>query len=260
MLTNSSGSAIHGASWGDYDNDGYLDLFIANEFGNNALFHNNGDGTFTQINNEPVVTINGNKGAVAWVDYDNDGFLDLFVTRGGDNSLQSNLLYHNNGNSNHWIKVQCVGTLSNRSGIGAKIRIFATIHGKPISQLREITGGGGWNSVPLLAHFGLGDATNIDLMRIEWPSGVVQEFQNRPADQSLTLTEPPRLLSSIEHGQHRFLLQGGRGLHYTIDASTDLKQWSPLNILTVTNADGTASIIDTNVTGGNARFYRASMP
>jgi hypothetical protein len=82
MLTNLSGAAIHGASWGDYDNDGYLDLFIANEFGNNSLFHNNGNGTFTQINNEPIVTEGGNKGAVAWVDYDNDGFLDLFVTRG----------------------------------------------------------------------------------------------------------------------------------------------------------------------------------
>jgi len=149
-------------------------------------------------------------------------------------------------------------TVKYRSGIGAKVRILATIRSKAVWQLREITGGGGWYSVPLLAHFGLGDATNIDLMRIEWPSGAVQEFRNRPADQFLTLTEPPRLLSSTQNGQPQFLLRGGRGLQYVIDASTDLERWSPLSILTVTNVDGTALIIDTNVAGVSSQFYRAS--
>jgi hypothetical protein len=257
LLNNPAGSTIHGASWGDYDNDGYLDLFIANEFGNNALFHNNGDGTFLQIKSEPMTSETGNKGAVAWVDYDNDGFLDLFVTRGGDQSPQTNLLYHNNGNPNHWLKVQCVGTVSNRSAIGTKVRVLATVHGKRLWQLREITGGGGWNSVPLLAHFGLGDATNIEMMRIEWPSGTVQEFHNQQVNQSLLITEPPRLLSNATAGRAQFSLRSWSGFQYEIDHSPNLAQWSHLMPLSITNGGGITLITNTTSADARAEFYRA---
>src|SRR5438552_18836701 len=103
------------------------------------------------------------------MDYNNDGFLDLFVAGGYSGK---NLLYHNNGNSNAWLEVKCVGTVSNRSAIGAKVRAQATTGGRTFWQLREINGGGVYNSMPLVAHFGLGDATNVELLRIEWPSGI----------------------------------------------------------------------------------------
>jgi hypothetical protein len=259
VLSNPSGAAIHGASWGDYDNDGYLDLFLANEFGNNALFHNNGDGTFSQIQTANLITEGGNKGACAWVDYDNDGFLDLFVTRGGDQGLQSNLLYHNNGNSNQWLKVKCEGTVSNRSAIGAKVRVLATIRGKAVWQLREITGGGGWNSVPLLAHFGLGDATNIDVMRIEWPSGAVQMMTNIAAKQSLTIVEPPRLdltSGSAEDGL-QFTLIGAVGHSYSVQSSANLAAWADAATVDSTNR---ATAIRLPVSPGTQHiFYRALM-
>src|SRR5437667_449126 len=82
-----------GCAWADYDNDGYLDLFVANEQNqNNFLFHNNGDGTFSKSTSGNIVNDGGASYGCAWGDYDNDGFLDLFVA----NLNQNNFLYHNN--------------------------------------------------------------------------------------------------------------------------------------------------------------------
>ena len=95
------------------------------------------------------------------------------------------------GHSNGCVKVQCVGQVSNRSAIGAKVRVKAFYRGANRWQLREIFGGAGLSiTQPLLAHFGLGDATNIDTIRIEWPSGIAQELYNLAPRQSLTITEP----------------------------------------------------------------------
>ena len=248
-----SGSFLNGVAWGDYDNDGYLDLFMASSPGNDALYHNNGDGTFTQIQTGNPVGDSGGF-SCAWVDYDNDGFLDLFVTR---DAPTSNLLYHNGGNTNGWLEMKLVGTVSNRSAIGAKVRVHATIGGKTFWQMREINTGGGWNSVPLVAHFGLGDATNADIVRIEWPSGLVQEFQNVAPKQILTYTEPPRLLATTTGGVPQFSLKGGRGFHYEIDSSTDLSTWSSNSTVTITNLNGIAQIVDTNAPASDQRFYRA---
>src|SRR5262249_54079686 len=114
-----------GTAWGDYDNDGYLDLFIGNDGGASFLYHNDGppNFTFTRITTGDPVTRVGNSFGCVWVDYDGDGFLDLFVA----NRLnQHNFLYHNSGNSNRWLEFTLTGTLSNRAAIGAKIRVRAT--------------------------------------------------------------------------------------------------------------------------------------
>jgi hypothetical protein len=96
-----------GAAWGDYDNDGYPDLYVvdvagpltdtaeqlARSPGGNRLYHNNHDGTFTDVTKKAGVGFKGIGMAAAWADFDNDGYLDLIVT-----SYDRLVLYHNNGN------------------------------------------------------------------------------------------------------------------------------------------------------------------
>ncbi len=259
-LSRPRGSASLGGSWGDYDNDGYLDLLIRTGDGRNRVFHNNGDGTFTTVTQGPIVTDNFagcSCWTADWVDYDNDGFLDLFVAASADNGSNStNLLYHNTGNSNAWLEVKLVGTVANRSAIGAKVHVHATIGGKTFWQMREVRAGGAYGG-SLVSHFGLGDATNADIVRIEWPSGLVQEFPNVAAKQILTYTEPPRLLATTTGGVPQFSLKGGRGFQYEIDSSPDLSAWSSNSTVTITNLNGIAQIVDPNPPASDQRFYRA---
>jgi hypothetical protein len=192
----------------------------------------------------------------AWGDYDNDGFLDLIVANGLlFTAPEQNFLYHNEGNANHWIQVKCVGTTSNRSGIGAKVRVRATIGGKNFWQLREINAGNGLCGNAIDAHFGLGDATQADTARVEWPSGTVQELHNLAAGQFLTVTEPPRI-EAVGAGQFR--LRGWKGQEFRIDASTDLEEWVPFQTVASSDSTGVVSVTDQNASGFTRRFYRAS--
>jgi hypothetical protein len=92
------------------------------------------------------------------------------------------------GNPNHWRKVKLAGIASNRDGIGATIRVKATVGGRNFEQMRQIVCQS--CGAELIAHFGLGSATSAKLLRIEWPSGIVQKLQNIPAKQFLTTIEP----------------------------------------------------------------------
>jgi len=180
------------SNWGDYDNDGDLDL-ITGSLNSFTLVRNDGNGVFTVIT-ETSSGINTNvdpRGTV-WGDYDNDGDLDLFVAllSGANPAGVTNALYENNGNSNSSIKIKCIGTTSNKSAIGAKVRIKATIFGQTYWQMREINSLTGHRSQNgLVVHFGLGDAAIIDSLKIEWPSGLVEDYANLPANQLLTITE-----------------------------------------------------------------------
>ncbi|MBI3191948.1 MAG: CRTAC1 family protein, partial [Pedosphaera parvula] len=253
------------ASWGDYDNDGWLDLFATeHQNGMNRLYHNSGDGTFTRIISAPIADDVANCTPGIWGDYDRDGFLDLFVATFIRNSASppNDYLYHNDGNGNAWITIKCVGTRSNRSAIGAKLRVKATIKGKTFWQLREITTGDGWGGIPLEAHFGLGNATNAEMLRIEWPSGTVQEFQNVAAKQYLTITEPaqpPAICSvfspiGVFNNGFGFEVRGSPGQVAVVEGSTNLLQWFPLQTYRFTSSP--QGFLDPTWRESTSRFYR----
>jgi hypothetical protein len=187
------GGYSFGSTWGDFDNDGDLDLYVANynlgESNVNFLYLNQSDGTFLRAAGEAIATdVNGSVGT-ACGDYDNDGDLDIFVANSlNDNEV--NGLYRNNGNANNWLKIKCIGSRSNRSGIGAKIRIKANIFSADTWQLREISGQTGYCSQNSLeVHFGLGDATIIDSIKIEWPSGTVDIITEVEVNQFMQIDE-----------------------------------------------------------------------
>lgn len=199
-----SAANTYSAAWGDYDNDGLLDLFVTNAGDGaagiknvNFLYRNNGDGTFTDMAVAEGLQLQDNKSAhkgVAWGDYDNDGFLDLLLKDGvgneGDNgpaALGLHRLFHNLGNSNHFIKVKLQGVQSNRGGIGARVTVSYP-GGKSFGENNG--GGGGENasqgSQPL--HFGIG-AVSSATVTVNWPSGIVDVLSAVPANSSLKVTE-----------------------------------------------------------------------
>lgn len=244
-LLNDGGKTMS-ASWGDYDNDGWLDVFLANDQANDALFHNDGSGNFTKITTGPVVGSGGNTFGSQWADVDNDGDLDLFATNSFWGGPWHNFLYRNNGDGsfsrdtteivtrdegwsygcafgdfdrdgdldlavancqnasqpdylyenhaaeslNNWLVVECVGTLSNRSAIGARVRVKSMSGGQMTEQLREISAQSGYCGQNQLApHFGLGPDAVIESITVEWPSGLEEVFGNILPNQYITLVE-----------------------------------------------------------------------
>ena len=189
-----------GGHWGDYDNDGWLDLLIVGNYYYqpypNRLYHNNGDGTFTRVTTGPVATDQEPSSAAAWADHDRDGDLDLFIANVNN---ANNTLYENLGNANHWLQIRLAGRASNRSGIGAKVRLHAVLSGVPRWQMREISAKNGFMSQgEMVAHFGLGDAASVDSLRIEWPSGLVDSLRNVEVDQFLVITEGQSLDGDVD--------------------------------------------------------------
>lgn len=185
----------YSSAWGDYDNDGDLDLFVTNgmegELWVNFLYENDGSGEFTRVKYGEVVLDQGLWTGAAWGDYDQDGDLDLFVgnTRNG---VADNMLYRNNSSLNNWLNVKLVGTTSNRSAIGAIVRVKSVIDANPVWQMREISAQTGFCAQSSLnAHFGLGDAAMVDSIVVEWPSGIIQIITDTTVNQFLTITEDP---------------------------------------------------------------------
>jgi len=183
--------------WGtiffDYDNDGFLDLYVARghmtdtvphqECQPNLLFRNSGDASFVDISSKSGLDDGGFGRGVAYGDFNNDGCLDVVLV----NIDQKAKLFSNKCSSdNNYLILKTVGTTSNKDGIGARISV-ETENG---IQIREIASGGSHMSQNMLpAHFGLGKALQVDIS-ILWPSGIEQVMTNIPVNQIITITEP----------------------------------------------------------------------
>lgn len=194
-VSNCGGNSFSSA-WSDIDNDGDIDLYVTNSFGTttlwpNFLFLNNGNGSFTRVGNTaPATDLDWSYGC-AFGDYDNDGFEDLAVATCRYNSVdRPDLLYHNDGNSNNWITIKLVGTKTNKSAIGTKIRVKAIINGNPVWQMRELSAQTSYcGQNDLRPHFGLGNATNIDSIKVEWLNGNVEYYTNINVNQFITIVQ-----------------------------------------------------------------------
>ena len=200
-----SGGCSYGSNFGDYDNDGDLDLIVTNGFCNSNLsdwlYENQGDGTFIQRNDLLQGLREVCSYGAAWGDLNNDGFLDLVIANCKNRAADpepTNSAFFNKGNDNNWLKIKLEGTVSNKNAIGAKVWAKATIGEKTVWQLRHVstqTGYAGQNS--LLVHFGLKDATKVDSLKIEWPNGTNQHLTNIFSNQQLKIAENG-VVTSIE--------------------------------------------------------------
>ena len=228
-----------GIAVGDYDGNGYLDIYVSNNADGHVLLRNNGDGTFTDV----AGTLGVRGFRIGWgnafFDADNDGDVDLYVVHWAPmaGEMSGNLFFRNNGDgtftdataatglgdtrpsyglaladanldgtldllvgnqnapvswyvgvptSNHWLRIRARGVVSNRDAIGARITLWAG--GR--RQIREVGSGSSYLSHhSLTTHFGLGGATRIDTMRVEWPTGWVDVFTDLDVDRTITIAE-----------------------------------------------------------------------
>ena len=177
--------------WGDYDNDGDQDVIITNDNQTSRYCRNDGGDTFSYLADgftTPTAT-NG----IANADYDNDGDLDLFTNGIGNNGNTSSVgLFINDtvAGDRHFINLTLIGTTSNRSAIGAIVKIHATINGMATWQMREVNAQNTFQGQnDLRVHFGLGDANSIDTLIIIWPSGTIDTYYNYPVNVFYQMTE-----------------------------------------------------------------------
>lgn len=200
-----------GCFYFDSDNDGWLDILVANGHIERDieriqkrvtyaepphLFRNLGAGKFVEVTSAAGPAFAAPKVArgVAYADIDNDGFLDvLFTTNRGPA-----LLFRNQGNGNHSVRLKLIGTRSNRDGIGAVIRVTA---GADKQSLTLRSGSSYLSQSELIVTAGLGAKTQADLLEVQWPSGAVDRLPNVAAGQTITVTEGRGITETRAYGR-----------------------------------------------------------
>ncbi len=191
--------AAMGANFGDIDNDGYLDVYFGTGWMSySGLVPNvmlkNVDGRRFEDVTDASRTGHLQKGhGVSFADWDSDGDLDLFVVLGGGypGDQAYNVLFQNPGHGRHWLKVKLIGTKTNRSALGAKIRVDLTgTEGATRSIYRTIGNNGSFGGNSLVETIGLLDATHVTELTVSWPtSATTQVFRDIPVDQAIEVTE-----------------------------------------------------------------------
>lgn len=205
-----------GSNFGDLDNDGFLDFYLGTGDPDlstlipNRMFRNDAGKKF-----QDVTTSGGfghlQKGhGVAFADIDNDGDQDVFENMGGavSGDLYCNVLFRNPGHSNNWVTLKLEGVKSNRSAIGARIRVVVSTPDGPHEIHRTVNSGGSFGANPLRREIGLSRATAIDRIEIRWPaSGTTQVLTNVAANRFHLVREGANAAQPLD--VTRFQLRSG---------------------------------------------------
>jgi hypothetical protein len=205
-VTFAAGLGLHTQylGWGtmffDFDNDGWPDLILANghvypevdkqHLGSNyeepkILYHNNGNGTFTDISADAGTAINKSTSArgLAVGDLWNDGRISVVIS---NMNARPMLLVNQIHNKNHWVAFHLIGTKSNRDGIGARVTVMAGDR----ARVDEVRSGSSYSSnSDMRLHFGLGQTSKVGYVQVRWPSGLTEKFDNLAVDSMHDLKE-----------------------------------------------------------------------
>jgi hypothetical protein len=204
LVTGAGEGALPHVNWGtglvDFDNDGNLDVFIANGHTEdnielrdrnaayrapNLLLLNDGRGRFVDVSHssgDGLAPVYASRGA-AFDDLDNDGRIDAVILNIRD---APTILRNESPGGNHWLQLRLRGVKTNRDGVGARVTVVAG----DLTQIDEVHSGRGYQSHwGSRLHFGLGRRDRVDRVEVRWLGGVVEVFENVEVDQRVTITE-----------------------------------------------------------------------
>lgn len=205
---------IEASNWGDYDNDGNLDLFMATSTTYNFLFKGDGSGGFTSIENEVFNHGNSYSYSANWSDFNNDGYLDIFSavsdTESTFSDADKNFLYENEGGEFDYIKINLLGIQSNSFGIGAAIKLYDNQR----VQTRGIQSNG-FSTSDMSVHFGLGSIFSVDSVIVMWPS------QEKTIIRNLMVSDSYEIIEGSEYP----IPQAPMGVEIVKSGTEDILQW-----------------------------------
>ena len=217
-----------GVGFFDMDNDGWPDILICNghvypeveqlrtEAGyaqQKILYRNLRDGHFEDVSSQggPGIMVPAPSRGAAFGDFDNDGDIDVVVNTVND---FPQLLRCDSRLGHNWLKIKTIGTKSNRSGIGARVRCVThpPDESKLHQQIDEVRSGGSYISQnDLRVHFGIGKAEKIELLEIRWPSGAVDTLKDVKPNQMIVVKEGEGIVRSVKFERAKMAKPGGEG-------------------------------------------------